>query len=260
MTKLRVFTIRAILDNKQQHGNTGNGKDKLSYTTTTLITTTDKHGVPPTKRLFRVAMLDPSQGFIDPLGGKFGDLATTKVWYVPSKVVFDALTFHFEIWPFGLRKLNCAVRKYSSDGERAIHRGSKFLALRPSRLCAQARSEWGACRPYTKLVEYTHVGVFCKLCEGLSQFLTNRGIFIDGGLKKEEKPESKIFLAVRVFQLDLYDRCEVSAPLVSITLKSNSWRRRNPSSESRLGILFCKEILKGGMGVSVMHYAFVMLR
>ncbi|GJT66328.1 hypothetical protein Tco_1017808 [Tanacetum coccineum] len=53
--------------------NTGNGKDKLSYTTTTLITTTDKHGVPPTKRLFRVAMLDPSQGFIDPWG-KFGDL------------------------------------------------------------------------------------------------------------------------------------------------------------------------------------------
>ncbi|GJS32738.1 hypothetical protein Tco_0531120 [Tanacetum coccineum] len=50
--------------------NTGNGKDKLSYTTTTLITTTDKHGVPPTKRLFRVAMLDPSQGFIDPWGNK----------------------------------------------------------------------------------------------------------------------------------------------------------------------------------------------
>ncbi|GJR23799.1 retrovirus-related pol polyprotein from transposon TNT 1-94 [Tanacetum coccineum] len=77
MTKLRVFTIRAILDSKQQqqHGNTGNGTDKLSYTTTTLIyiTTTDKHGVPPTKRLFRVAMLDPSQGFIDPWG-KFGDL------------------------------------------------------------------------------------------------------------------------------------------------------------------------------------------
>ncbi|GKB19803.1 hypothetical protein Tco_0853726 [Tanacetum coccineum] len=50
--------------------------EKTSYlTTTTLIyiTTTDKHGVPPTKRLFRVAMLDPSQGFIDPWG-KFGDL------------------------------------------------------------------------------------------------------------------------------------------------------------------------------------------
>ncbi|GJV18028.1 hypothetical protein Tco_1363351 [Tanacetum coccineum] len=80
MTKLRVFTIRAILDNKQQHGNTGNGKDKLSYTTTTLIyiTTTDKHGVPPTKRLFRVAMLDPSQGFMDPWG-KFGDLELPSV-------------------------------------------------------------------------------------------------------------------------------------------------------------------------------------
>ncbi|GJR91476.1 hypothetical protein Tco_0215487 [Tanacetum coccineum] len=77
--------------------NTGNGKDKLSYTTTTLITTTDKHGVPPTKRLFRVAMLDPSQGFIDPWG-KFGDLE------LPSVA-------HSAVW------------KYSSDGERAIPTG-----------------------------------------------------------------------------------------------------------------------------------------
>ncbi|GJS08339.1 hypothetical protein Tco_0365135 [Tanacetum coccineum] len=60
--------------------NTGNGKDKLSHKITTLIyiTTTDKHGVPPTKRLFRVAMLDPSQGFIDPWG-KFGDLELPSV-------------------------------------------------------------------------------------------------------------------------------------------------------------------------------------
>ncbi|GJU15172.1 hypothetical protein Tco_1143138 [Tanacetum coccineum] len=80
---LRVFTnpgLNLWTITTQQHGNTGNGKDKLSYTTTTLIyiTTTDKHGVPPTKRLFRVAMLDPSQGFIDPWG-KFGDLELPSV-------------------------------------------------------------------------------------------------------------------------------------------------------------------------------------
>ncbi|GKD19087.1 hypothetical protein Tco_1208245, partial [Tanacetum coccineum] len=33
-----------------------------------LHNTTDKHGVPPTKRLFKVAMLDPSPEFIGPWG------------------------------------------------------------------------------------------------------------------------------------------------------------------------------------------------
>ncbi|GJR29780.1 hypothetical protein Tco_1106012 [Tanacetum coccineum] len=33
-----------------------------------ITTTTDKHGVPPTKRLFKVAMLDPSPEFIGPWG------------------------------------------------------------------------------------------------------------------------------------------------------------------------------------------------
>ncbi|GKG31006.1 hypothetical protein Tco_0423494, partial [Tanacetum coccineum] len=33
-----------------------------------FITTTDKHGVPPTKRLFKVVMLDPSPEFIGPWG------------------------------------------------------------------------------------------------------------------------------------------------------------------------------------------------
>ncbi|GJY31783.1 hypothetical protein Tco_0415278 [Tanacetum coccineum] len=90
--------------------------EKTSYlTTTTLITTTDKHGVPPTKRLFRVAMLDPSQGFIDPWG-KF-----------------------VEIWNYQDRSL---------------------LALRPSRHCAQARSEEGmpfhtqSCKEYTDGIHF----------------------------------------------------------------------------------------------------------
>ncbi|GJS77508.1 hypothetical protein Tco_0727389 [Tanacetum coccineum] len=61
----------------------------MEQTTTTLIyiTTTDKHGVPPTKRLFRVAMLDPSQGFIDPWG-KFGDLELPSV--VGLELEFDS--------------------------------------------------------------------------------------------------------------------------------------------------------------------------
>ncbi|GKG31155.1 hypothetical protein Tco_0423643, partial [Tanacetum coccineum] len=33
-----------------------------------LFITTDKHGVPPTKRLFKVAMLDPSPEFIGSWG------------------------------------------------------------------------------------------------------------------------------------------------------------------------------------------------
>ncbi|GJY02973.1 hypothetical protein Tco_0361125 [Tanacetum coccineum] len=39
-------------------------KHLLLHTTTD----TDKHGVPPTKRLFKVAMLDPSPEFIGPWG------------------------------------------------------------------------------------------------------------------------------------------------------------------------------------------------
>ncbi|GJY85115.1 hypothetical protein Tco_0499141 [Tanacetum coccineum] len=40
----------------------------FSHKNTYLLHTTDKHGVPPTKRLFRVAMLDPSPEFIGPWG------------------------------------------------------------------------------------------------------------------------------------------------------------------------------------------------
>ncbi|GKF55495.1 hypothetical protein Tco_0165835, partial [Tanacetum coccineum] len=43
-----------------------------------FITITDKHGVPPTKRLFKVAMLDPSPEFIG-YCGRFGDPGLTIV-------------------------------------------------------------------------------------------------------------------------------------------------------------------------------------
>ncbi|GJV62335.1 hypothetical protein Tco_1468435 [Tanacetum coccineum] len=43
---------------------TRNGKCKPSTQKHLFITTTDKHGVPPTKRLFKVAMLDPSPNLL----------------------------------------------------------------------------------------------------------------------------------------------------------------------------------------------------
>ncbi|GJU57148.1 hypothetical protein Tco_1234914 [Tanacetum coccineum] len=74
----------------------------------------------------RVAMLDPSQGFID-LWGKFGDLELPSV--VRSlKVVLDAMTIHFEIlarWLENAQTVPYGI--YSSDGERAIPHG--FLRL-----------------------------------------------------------------------------------------------------------------------------------
>ncbi|GKF15064.1 hypothetical protein Tco_0056526 [Tanacetum coccineum] len=44
----------------------GNGRGKPPHNKKTLIhnTTTDKHGVPPMKRLFKVAMLDPSPNLL----------------------------------------------------------------------------------------------------------------------------------------------------------------------------------------------------
>ncbi|GJS42953.1 hypothetical protein Tco_0567996 [Tanacetum coccineum] len=77
----------------------------------------------PTKRLFRVAMLDPSQGFIDPWG-KFGDLGTTKVLYVPSKVMLDAMTRSITLRNSALWLEKSSTRAVYEillvDGERAI--------------------------------------------------------------------------------------------------------------------------------------------
>ncbi|GJV87174.1 hypothetical protein Tco_1531112 [Tanacetum coccineum] len=80
---MRVFTIQGNLDYNNNNGNRGKWKQTmLSYTTTTLITTTDSMGCLH-EALFRVAMLDQSQGYYDPLG-KVGDLEY-QVW--PSSFV-----------------------------------------------------------------------------------------------------------------------------------------------------------------------------
>ncbi|GKF13878.1 hypothetical protein Tco_0055340, partial [Tanacetum coccineum] len=68
----RVFTIRAILDNKPPNTDKTWVMEEVGLLTQKHLllhhTTTDKHGVPPTKRLFKVAMLDPFPEFIGSWG------------------------------------------------------------------------------------------------------------------------------------------------------------------------------------------------
>ncbi|GJQ96097.1 hypothetical protein Tco_0007236 [Tanacetum coccineum] len=73
-----IFTIRkswTIRYKAQQNmdKNTVWKMKAFSHKDNLFITTTDKHGVPPTKRLFRVPTLDPSPEFIGPWGTS-GDL------------------------------------------------------------------------------------------------------------------------------------------------------------------------------------------
>ncbi|GKB09953.1 hypothetical protein Tco_0843876 [Tanacetum coccineum] len=64
----------------------GNGRGKPPHNKKTLIhnTTTDKHVVPPMKRLFKVAMLDPSPNLL--VHGERLEIWDTKFRYVPPKI------------------------------------------------------------------------------------------------------------------------------------------------------------------------------
>ncbi|GKB73250.1 hypothetical protein Tco_0934662 [Tanacetum coccineum] len=68
--------------------------------------------------------------------------------------MLDAMTIHFEIWPVGLRKLKASTVPYGNTLDRSL------LALRPSRHCAQARSEEGmpfhtqSCKEYTDGIHF----------------------------------------------------------------------------------------------------------
>ncbi|GKD96151.1 hypothetical protein Tco_1380048 [Tanacetum coccineum] len=61
----------------------------------------DKHGLPPTKRLFKVTKLDPSPNTL--VLGEGLEIWDNHGWYVPSKVVLESMTVHLEVWPVGLR-------------------------------------------------------------------------------------------------------------------------------------------------------------
>ncbi|GJW66528.1 hypothetical protein Tco_0120952 [Tanacetum coccineum] len=62
-----------------------------------FITTTDKHGVPPTKRLFKVAMLDPSPNLL--VHGERLEIWDYQLWYVPSKVAVEKESPKTEVIP-----------------------------------------------------------------------------------------------------------------------------------------------------------------
>ncbi|GJS08531.1 hypothetical protein Tco_0365327 [Tanacetum coccineum] len=147
----------------------------------------------PTKRLFRVAMLDPSQGFIDPWG-KFGDLE----YHVSERFVLssieDGMPFHTQ-----------ACKEYT-DG--------CFDSFKPRFDTSLALCLW-----VNQAVERP---VLVK----------SWASSIDGW--PEENGSQKIFLAVSLHH----------------DVPGGETHRSNLA-----GILFCKEILKGGM--VRMHYAFV---
>nr|GEW37618.1 hypothetical protein [Tanacetum cinerariifolium] len=90
------------------------------------------------------------------------EIQDNHIWYILSKVVFEYVTIHLEVWPVGLGYLNGAIREYLGDSEWSRPAGVKlarenlqsrvkeedsitnseghnFNASRPSRLCAQAQ-------------------------------------------------------------------------------------------------------------------------
>ncbi|GJZ48624.1 hypothetical protein Tco_0602456 [Tanacetum coccineum] len=117
-----------------------------------LFTTTDKHGVPPTKRLFKVAMLDLSLEFIGHLGMS-GDPRLSIV-----------------VRPLQSSALNVKEEDSITDVENAVldlgvvnPLYQSLYVLRPSKLCARAQSEDDMPSRTLACMEYTR-WVFCKLC------------------------------------------------------------------------------------------------
>ncbi|GJU44007.1 hypothetical protein Tco_1201273 [Tanacetum coccineum] len=201
--------------------------------------------LPPTKPLFGLLMLDPSQR---------GETTITDVdrkrFFLQSGVQGPLV--------IGLHRIERAV-SHRHDHE-------------PSRLCAQALSEYGALPfPTTKLLrghppksgekdgngpiksmpqmskisqtwmeffEASHqvVKFFLDVCATSHQFLTNsRGHLIDGG--PEETGVKDLFGYERIFS-------EVLGSFSINNFEVNSWRKE-PIEQSRLmWHSFCKEILK----------------
>ncbi|GJU39668.1 hypothetical protein Tco_1192625 [Tanacetum coccineum] len=199
--------------------------EKTSYTTTTLITITDKHGVPPTKRLFRVTMLDPSQGFIDPWG-KFGDLELPSV--CRTKIFSDvirAITTGFSVCP---RKSLSGFKEEDSISQL----GWSFDGI-------SSRCE-----------VFPDVGTVTVLENSWASF-------IDGG--PEDKRIQRSFLVLRFAPcVPTMIGCEVLGSFSINDFEVKFLEEENPFllEQSRsLDILFCKEYLRAEW--VRMHYAFV---
>ncbi|GJQ90343.1 hypothetical protein Tco_0001482 [Tanacetum coccineum] len=118
----------------------------------------DKHGVPPTKRLFKVAMLDPSPEFIGHWGMS-GDLGLP--------IVVRPLQSSASNDDHSLGNLAWIKEEDSiTDVENAVFdlgvMDSLCRSKRPSKLCARAQSEDDMPSRTLTCMEYTR-WVFCKL-------------------------------------------------------------------------------------------------
>ncbi|GJS30770.1 hypothetical protein Tco_0491390 [Tanacetum coccineum] len=84
----------------------------------------DKHGVPPMKCLFKVAMLDTSPNLL--VHGEHLEIWDYQLWYIPSKVVLQTVTIHFEVLPEVLGYLDSAIWKNLGYSEWSTPAGLKF--------------------------------------------------------------------------------------------------------------------------------------
>ncbi|GJX01047.1 hypothetical protein Tco_0184960 [Tanacetum coccineum] len=114
-----------------------------------FLTTTDKHGVPPTKRLFKVIMLDPSPKFIGPWGTSGDPGVPVVVRPLQSIKEEDSIT-DVENAVFDLGVMDSLLF-------------SLYRSKRPSRLCAPTQSADDMPSRTLACMEYTR-WVFCKLC------------------------------------------------------------------------------------------------
>ncbi|GJZ14550.1 hypothetical protein Tco_0550227 [Tanacetum coccineum] len=197
-------------------------------------------------------MLDPSQGFIDPWGRKFGRWSKQGEMLDREKIIGKSVAI-------GLEKYYCLEKQELDLSERVSRSGKlqsvdrSLLALRPSRLCAQARSEDGmpfhtqACKEYTRWV-------FCKLCGRpmciISLFRPGSTVFTYGPFRESFQA---IDLILPLANFD--DRARFSTPLVSITLNQILGRRRTIGAISPWLSFFAKRYLRAEC-IGSMHLCF----
>ncbi|GJX33550.1 hypothetical protein Tco_0243405 [Tanacetum coccineum] len=269
------------------------GKDKLFYTTTTyLLHLRISMGCLDRKRLFRVTMLDPSQGFMI-LGESLEILELPRWYFLQSSVdadepftlkigqlAWESSTVHrteyLEMvkgpFPTGISHGASLFWPYRSNSS---HR--PLITKLPVALCAQARSEDGmplhtlafawarrktgvkdllAVRFATMMPRWVHC---CGKLRGMSRaYLAGHTSPdpIDPHKFQTRRASSKNNVLVIEELILLLIGCEVLGSFSINNLKSNSWRAENPSEQSRLAILFCKEDSYGRTCRSVVRLCF----
>nr|GEV07858.1 hypothetical protein [Tanacetum cinerariifolium] len=227
------------------------------------------------------------------------------LWYVLSKVVFQSMTIYLEIWldsairehlgdsersrPAGLKlareKFQSRIKEEDSitDVKNAIFdlgvmeplsflfvdqrsEGQSLHALRPSRLCAQARSIDAMPFPYTSLYGVNTMGVLkaVRKAQRASSSLSDLEAWFSPTVlskilfKPRTTPMAKSLashISSKEFVL-LLGRHSLNNEIPRMVVcKIKKPEEEHPSKQSRLGIFLSKEIFEGG--VIRIHNAFV---